>query len=150
MQVRDLMAKEVLTAPPDASIEDVAKNMQDRSVGSVVIVDGGKIAGIFTERDFLRAAADGAQPRTTKVRDHMTTETRSVPSRTDVVEAGRIMSEHGFRHLPVVDKGDLVGMVSMRDLLAWSVREMHTAEELAQIEKGQEVLTLAVEGNNNK
>lgn len=148
MQARDVMAKPVLTASPGETVAAVAKLMEERRVGSVVLVEGDEIAGIFTDRDFLRVAARGLDPKKAKVAEHMTKGIRSIPPRTDVVEAGRLMSEHGFRHLPVVEKGELVGIISMRDLLTWSVRELHTAEELAQIEKGQEVLTLAVEGNS--
>lgn len=149
MQTRDLMAKDVVTASPDATLEELAGLMRGRGVGSVVLLDGGEIAGIVTERDFLRTAAEGLQPRTTKVREHMSTEVQSVSPRTDVVEAGRLMADRGFRHLPVVEKGKLIGIISMRDLLNWSVREMHTADEIAQVEKGQEVLSVVVEAGNN-
>lgn len=149
MQARDLMATNVITASPDATLEELARLMKDKGVGSVVLLDGKKIAGIFTERDFLRTAAAGLQPRSTAVREHMSAEIQSISPRTDVVEAGRLLADRGFRHLPVVEKGELVGILSMRDLLNWSVREMHTADELAQVEKGQEVLSVVVEGSNN-
>jgi CBS domain-containing protein len=149
MQVRDLMAKPVLTATPAATVAAIAKLMSERKVGSVVLCEAaGAIAGIFTDRDFLNVAAKGLDPKKTKVADHMTKGIESIAPRIDVVDAGRLMSERGFRHLPVVEKGELVGIISIRDLLAWSVRELQSAEELAQIEKGQELLAIAVEPNN--
>lgn len=149
MQVRDLMTKGVLTATPGETLAAIAKLMNERKVGSVVLCEGAQIAGIFTDRDFLNVAAKGLDPKKTKIADHMTKGIESVPSRADVVDAARLMSERGFRHLPVVDKGELVGIISIRDLLSWSVRELQSAEELAQIEKGQELLAIAVEPNNN-
>lgn len=148
MQVRDLMTPNVLTAGANDTVAEVAKHMAARKVGAVVLTDGGpEPIGIFTDRDFLKVAAQGLDPTKASVRDHMTTGVQSVAPRADIAEACRTMIECKFRHLPVVDKDNLIGIISMRDLLTWAAREMFAAEELAQIDRSQEILTLAVEGS---
>ena len=88
-----------------------------RNVGAAVVVDGGRIAGIFTERDLLRAVADGEQPDEGLVQTYMTPDPMTLPSDHAPSEAAQIMSERRFRHIPVVDDGRLVGIVSIRDLV---------------------------------
>lgn len=150
MQVRDLMTPNVLTAGASDTVAEVAQRMAARKVGAVVLTGGGpEPIGIFTDRDFLRVAAKGLDPAKTTVGDHMTTGVQSVAPRADIAEACRAMIDCQFRHLPVVDKDNLVGIISMRDLLTWAAKEMFAAEELAQIDRSQEILTLAVEGSES-
>ena len=78
--------------------------MRDRNVGAAVVVDGGRIAGIFTERDLLRAVADGEQPDAGQVQSYMTPDPMTLPSDHAPSEAAQIMSERRFRHIPVVDE----------------------------------------------
>lgn len=147
MQVRDLMKAPVLTAAPGDTAADVARTMEERKVGAVIVCEGKQVAGIFTDRDFLHVAAKRLDPTTAAVRDHMTAGIQSVSPRDDIAVACRRMVEGRFRHLPVVEKGDLVGMISMRDLLTWAAREMFAADELPRIEESQQLIGLAVEGN---
>lgn len=146
MQIRDLMTPNVVTASAGDSVAQIARAMEERRIGAVVLTDGGKIEGIFTDRDFMYVAAKGLDPNTAPVRDHMTTGVMLIEPRDDAAEACRKMVEGRFRHLPVSEKGNLVGMISMRDLLTWAAKEMFAAEELAQVERGQEILTTALEG----
>ena len=149
MQVRDLMTPNIVTANPNESVADIARAMAERHIGAVVLTEGeDKIIGIFTDRDFLRVAAKGLDPNATPARDHMTPGVESVTPRDDVSDAAHKMVEGKFRHLPVCEKGIPIGMISMRDLLTWAAKEMFSAEELGQIERGQEIISVALEGNN--
>ena len=116
--LRHFMTTEnVLTISGDATLTEAARQMCDRNVGAVVVVEAGSIAGIFTERDLLRAVADGEQPDQGRVQTYMTPDPMTLPSDHAPSEAAQIMSERRFRHIPVVDEGRLVGIVSIRDLV---------------------------------
>ncbi len=117
--LRDFMSGEdVLTIEPTATLEAAAHKMARRNVGAAVVVDDrGGIAGIFTERDLLRAVAGGVKPESADVRSHMTANPVTLPPDHSPSEAAQIMSEGRFRHIPVVDSGELVGIVSIRDLV---------------------------------
>jgi citrate synthase len=119
--VSDVMSAPVVTALPSETIAEAATRMRDRSVGSVVVVDGtleGKRAiGILTERDLVRFGASGADASGTKVSEWMTEDPDCVAPELPVHDAYSTLSEHGYRHIPVVDGDELVGVVSMRDLM---------------------------------
>jgi citrate synthase len=91
--------------------------MRDSQVGSVVVVDGARPIGILTERDLVRFAASGADASATKVSEWMTDDPDCVGPDVEVTEAWKSLAEHGYRHIPVVKDGTLVGIVSMRDLV---------------------------------
>jgi CBS domain-containing protein len=123
MRVSELMQPEVWQTYPEERLADAAARMRDHGVGSLVVLDGEDLAGILTERDLLWAMADGAPPNVTAVSTYMSAPPIVVSPDADVVEAGRLMVKHDVRHLPVVAAGQLLGMVSARDLLvaeAWA------------------------------
>lgn len=115
--VADLMSAPVLTASPSETLAEAAGHMADHKVGSVVVVDGTRPIGILTERDLIRFAAAGHDPSATKVSEWMTEDPHTVAPATDVDAAWRILEEHGYRHLPVVEDQGLVGIVTLRDLI---------------------------------
>jgi CBS domain-containing protein len=116
--LRDFMTSDdVLTIPADTTLGQAARLMRGRNVGAAVVVDEGGIVGIFTERDLLRAIADSRHPDQGQVQSYMTPDPLTLPSDHSPSEAARIMSERKFRHIPVVDDGRLVGIVSIRDLV---------------------------------
>lgn len=121
--VGDIMSHPVVTALPEDTIAQAAERMRDHGVGSVVILDGERPVGICTERDLLRAAAVGAAPEGTKVVEWMTAGPETCAPDEDVVAAFRRLGERSYRHIPVVDDGSLVGIVSLRDLLPMAVLE---------------------------
>jgi CBS domain-containing protein len=118
----DLISGRVFSVPPTATVAEAAETMVKGRVGSAVVVDGPWLLGIFTERDALRVAAAGADPKTTTVKDWMTKEPVTVDPETDSDDAAAIMATEGFRHLPVVDGESVVGVVSLRDVLSARIR----------------------------
>ena len=101
--------------PGDTVGEAVAVMAQNR-VGSVLIMEAEKLLGIFTERDTVRALSQSHDAARHDIVSWMTRDPKTVPPDTDTEDALRTMLDNGFRHLPVVDGGRVVGMVSMRDL----------------------------------
>lgn len=112
-----LMNTSVLTARPDQTLEQVAQAMVERKVGAAVVVTQGIVVGIVTERDVMRSVARGLVPWSTSVETIMTRDPLRVTPSMSAHEAIAIMLDHGFRHLPVVDDGKLLGIVSARHLL---------------------------------
>jgi citrate synthase len=115
--VADLMTSPAVSAGPGESLEHAAGRMSEHGVGSVLVLDAGRLVGILTERDLVRAGAAGADPPSTYVRDWMTPEPDSVAPDVEVVDAWRSLAAHGYRHIPVVDGEDVQGVVSIRDLV---------------------------------
>jgi citrate synthase len=115
--VSDLMSPDVLTANPSETIADATARMRDRKVGSVVVVDGSRPVGILTERDLVKITAGGTDTAIAKVSEWMTENPDTVEPDVDVDDAFHRLTEHGYRHMPVVDNGKLVGIVSLRDLV---------------------------------
>jgi CBS domain-containing protein len=121
VMLTDVMTEDVLTVEPDASVADAARAMVDITVGSACVLDAeGRLAGIITERDVMRAAASGDDLGSQTVRDWMTADPVTVGPDEPPSEVANTMRERGFRHVPVVDGGELVGIVSMRDLWQFS------------------------------
>jgi CBS domain-containing protein len=119
--VGDLMTKDLLTVDPADSLGEAAQKMTERGVGSVVVSDYGRMIGILTERDVMKAVAARTHSSEARVREWMTPNPVTVAPGTPVDEAGRIMLDAGFRHLPVVEDDRPVGIVSIRDLAAWGI-----------------------------
>ena len=113
-------------------IATVTLNRPDRmnaiNVGAVVVKDFGRLIGILSERDLLRAMAARVHTSEARVRQWMTPDPITTTLDTDVAEAARIMLEKGFRHLPVVEDDQAVGIVSIRDVMRWTVQETVQAE----------------------
>jgi len=118
LTVADIMSARVLSVGPTATIAAAAALMVERRVGSILIVEGPAQPpiGILTERDLVRFAASGADARATPVTAYMTPEPETIPPDAEVIEVFRRFAARGFRHVPVVARGALVGIVSMRDL----------------------------------
>ena len=116
MQVRDVMTQATVTESRHDSLRSAAERMWRQQTGSLIITDGGQLTGIITERDLLRAVALGADPDKTSVDDAMTAEVYTVPPDMQLQDAAREMATRWIRHLPIVDDGELLGVVSMRDV----------------------------------
>ena len=114
--VANHMTKDLLTLEADAKLGDAAKRMAERGVGAVVVLDGERLSGILTERDILKAVATGFEPDS-RVSDWMTRHPETIESDDTTDHAAALMIHGGFRHLPVVDGGELKGILSIRDLM---------------------------------
>ncbi len=98
------------------TLRSAAERMWRQQTGSLLVMDGSRLAGIVTERDLLRMVALGADPATATVDEAMTTEVFTVTPDTPIQEAAREMAARWIRHLPVVEGGEVVGMLSIRDV----------------------------------
>jgi CBS domain-containing protein len=119
----EVMTRDVLTVAPEDTIGEAAQKMTDQGVGAVVVSDFGRLIGIFTERDLMRAVAGRVHPSEARVREWMTPDPLTMVEGASVEEAGQAMIERGFRHIPVVDGERAVGIVSIRDVAEWRLKE---------------------------
>lgn len=125
--------QDLLTLAPDASVREAARSMTDRRIGAALVIEHGHLVGIITERDVMaRVVAEGRDPDRTTVREAMTAApTTAVPDQRSI-DALKLMHEGGFRHLPIVEGGRPVGIVSLRDFLSTEFSTMQ--EELEEEE----------------
>lgn len=122
---------------PESTVHEAVVAMVSANVGSLLVISEGNVVGIITERDYLRRVALEDRPqRTLKVSEVMTTPVASVTSAARIDECLATMTERRFRHLPVVDDGELVGVVSIGDLV-----KAVGAEQTAQIKVLHEYIT---------
>ena len=114
--VGEIMSGSILSIDPATSVAEAATAMGERRVGSALVMDGERLAGIFTERDIVRALGQHFDAAGHPVSEWMTAEPTTIPPGTPVQEALRTMLDRGFRHLPVTEDDRVVGIVSLRDL----------------------------------
>ncbi len=115
--VEALMSSELVVVGPTATVAEAATVMGTRGVGSALVMEDGRLLGIFTERDVLRAVGSSVGAEALHMREAMTPDPETVPPSMDAEEALALMLKRGFRHLPVVRDRHVVGIVSIRDLL---------------------------------
>jgi CBS domain-containing protein len=113
---REHMSRDLLSVSPGDSLSEVAQRMVDRDVGAVLVMEDGELSGILTERDVLRAVAAGIEDQTL-VADWMTRDPETMGPDDTTQHAAVLMIHGGFRHLPLVEGSDVVGMLSIRDLM---------------------------------
>jgi CBS domain-containing protein len=113
------LSQETAEIPPSVTVLEAVSAMTTKSVGALAVTNGRKIVGVFTERDLMRRVVhEGRDPRTTLVKDVMTSPVRTVRDSMSVAEAATLMRDNHIRHLAIVDEhGDLLGMVALRYLL---------------------------------
>ncbi len=118
MQVRDGMSKVVLTVNPGHTLRAAAEAMAERGVGAAVVIDPEQPGpGIITERDILDSISAGQSPDTEQVGDHLSSNLTFASPEWSLERAAEAMVRGGFRHLVVVDGGETVGVLSMRDIV---------------------------------
>jgi CBS domain-containing protein len=113
---------EIWSVPPETTVFEAIKLMADKNIGAVLVMSGGKLSGVFTERDYTRKVIlQGKTSKETRVREIISSETFSVGLNHSVEECMKLMTEHRVRHLPVVEEGKVVGLVSIGDLVNWII-----------------------------
>lgn len=129
----DNKGRDIISILPDASVLDAIKLMADKGIGALVVIDGGDLKGIVTERDYARKVIiKGRASDTTPVADIMTADVITASSQLTVNECMEMMTSKRCRHLPVVDDGELVGMISIGDLVQAIISDQQ--EEIEQLE----------------
>jgi len=116
--IRDVMTSSPQSVAPSATVAEAAQLMRDNDVGSLPVVEGGKLTGVVTDRDItVRAVAAGKDPQSTKVAEVLSQDLVTIDPQQDLDEALRLMARHQVRRLPVVEEdGRLVGIVAQADV----------------------------------
>ncbi|MGH2656857.1 MAG: CBS domain-containing protein [Actinomycetota bacterium] len=132
MRISAIMTQAAVTDRPDDDLAAAARKMWEQQTGSLLVLQGEDLVGIITERDVLRAVATGT-PLDTPVSEVMSKELITVEPGTSLREAARIMTERWIRHLPVLESGRLVGVVSQRDLAGVLAGALNEPEDLHRL-----------------
>ena len=135
MKVSEIMTPAAVTDRPDDTLAEAARKMWEQQTGSLVVTDGDEMLGILTERDVLKAVATGTSLEDTSVSEVMTKDVITAHPGMSLREAAAIMTDKWIRHLPVLDRGSLVGILSQRDLsgvLAGALNEPETLERVVE------------------
>jgi CBS domain-containing protein len=131
MAIGDVMRTRVVTVSADDSARLAVLRMLEEGVGSVAVCEGGRLVGIFTERDVLVLSGDGTDLDAVRVGDVMTGSPFTVDAGVAVLDAARLMGEKRIRHLPVVEGEHLLGMVGIRDVLGSLVQRLWDTHDTA-------------------
>ena len=118
MQVRNLMKSPVVSVDPGETLQRAAQAMREHGIGSVVVEQDGRLAGILTERDVMHAAAQLGDVAQARVGDHMTAPVVTASPNWDVAVAAAEMHDRRIRHLVVVEQGGALGVLSIRDVMS--------------------------------
>jgi CBS domain-containing protein len=127
MNLFDSLVKnqKVVTLPPSATVWDASKKMAESLVGSILVMEGDKLVGIFTERDLLnRVVAKDLDPKKTVITQVMSKNVTTVPLTEAVENCFRKMESTKCRHIPIMDGENVVGVVTMRNILEWLTNQM--------------------------
>ena len=137
--LRTKVAPRVITVRPEQSVLDAIKVLAQENVGAAIVMAGERLAGIFSERDYTRKVIlKGRSSDTTRVEEIMTSNVIVVSPRTRARECMALMTEKNIRHLPVVDEGRVIGMVSIRDIVSDIIADQDfTIEQLEHYISGQ-------------
>ena len=132
--VSDLMSGEVYSLQSDATVLEAARFMSECGIGAILVVENGRLEGIFTERDVLsRVVATAQDPNKTPLSQVMTTNPKTAIPKMKAVTALLMMRDDGFRHLPVVEDGQVKGIISMRDFIGAEFQEVDEQLEYAEL-----------------
>ena len=139
-RIADVLSLRVVSVRPDESVQLSIARMLEENVGSVAVCEGNRLVGIFTERDVLRLAGDGGQLADLKVGDVMTTGVITISPGDDVVAAAHLMGEKRIRHLPVVEDGNLLGVLGIREVMRTLVERLWREHDPDARETARELL----------
>ena len=139
-RIADVMSLRLISVRPDEDVQVAIARMLEGNVGSVAVTDGGRLKGIFTERDVLALAGQGSAFGALKVGDVMTRNVATVSPDDDVLSAARLMGERRIRHLPVVEGGNVLGIVGIRDVMRTLVEIVWREHDPTARETARELL----------
>ena len=127
--------KAIHSVGPDTSVTECVRLMTASKIGALIVLDSKRLIGIFTERDALnKVLAGGLNPSNTKVSEVMTKDPYCIPPTTTVGDAMKLITERRFRHLPIVDNGNVLAVVSSGDLTHWLVQgQVGEVQELVEL-----------------
>lgn len=131
--VKDIMSKDCVTATTQDNIYELAVKMKQNDIGFIPVVEGSKLVGVVTDRDLVVRGYAEKHSGSTAVSEVITTHIKTIASDTSVDEAAKLMADSQIRRLPVVDNGNLVGIVSIGDLAIREVFVNEAGEALSQI-----------------
>jgi CBS domain-containing protein len=139
MRVSEIMTNAAVIDQADDTLAEAARKMWQQQTGSLLVMDGEDLVGIVTERDVLKAVAAGVKLDETRVSEVMTKDLVTVGPGTSLREAAKIMTDRWIRHLPVLDGGKLVGVMSQRDLAGVLAGALNEPEALQQLVEASEL-----------
>jgi CBS domain-containing protein len=142
VDVSEVMTKEVVTVGPHYNVADVASLMTARGIGSVIVLEEERVLGILTERDILKVIGAGEDPKNVAAHEALSDDLYAIGPDASVDEAARQMTQAKVRHLPVIENDRVIGIVSIRDLVRWSVSDISDATALPHIELSRQVLSI--------
>lgn len=130
MKISEIMTKAAVTDSADDTIAEACEKMRHAQTSSILIMDGERLVGIFTERDVVKLVARDLDPKETRLKDVMTTDLVTIGPFTTLKEAANIMATKWIRHLPILEGSKVVGMISQRDLTGVLAEALHEPEAL--------------------
>jgi CBS domain-containing protein len=148
-RIADVMSLKVVSVRPDERVQVAIARMLEENVGSVAVTEGTELVGIFTERDVLRLAGEGAGLGELRVGDVMTRTLVTVSPDDDTLAAARLMGERRIRHLPVVQGDNVLGILGIRDVLRTLVERLWRQHDPEARETARELLKRAPEGTTS-
>ncbi|HUT11471.1 MAG TPA: CBS domain-containing protein [Thermoguttaceae bacterium] len=117
-ELLDSKGTQVFSTTPDAKVIDALRILSEAKIGALLVLEDGKLVGIFSERDYARKIIlEGKQSKDTQIREVMTTEVQCVSAEKTVKQCMALMTKNHFRHLPVLRDGEVVGMISIGDIV---------------------------------
>jgi CBS domain-containing protein len=139
MRVSDIMTQAAVSDSPSDSLADAARKMWEQQTGSLLVMEGDELLGIITERDILKAVATGTELEKTRVEEVMARDLVTIDPGASLREAARVMTDKWIRHLPVLDRGRLAGILSQRDLAGVLGTALNEPEALEQLIEASEL-----------
>lgn len=140
MKVSEIMTSAAVTDQSDDMLTEAARKMWKQQTGSLLVMDGEDLVGILTERDILKAVATGARLDEMRISEVMTKDVVTVGPQTTIREAAKVMADRWFRHLPVVDAGTVIGVISQRDLAGVLAGALNEPEALTALVESSELI----------
>ena len=132
--VSEVMSFPVITATKDATVYDIANIMKEKNIGAVVIVEGNEPVGIVTERDIVkRVVSKNLKPKDVLAEEVMSKKIVTISQNASITEAAKIMATHGVKRLPVVENGELVGIITQSDIVKVSPELLEIVAEYASL-----------------